>query len=918
MNARLDARSRQLEPDLSEYSESFFDDYDEEQDVDIDTESDDDFDETTLWEIASLLNSRDVPSKNSLLPPSREGYSREMIEDYDEDTDFESETEEIENDEQMAPRNVAQAPTTKFPIQPLAPAPKETPLLWTKIPASNTLTTTVGLPQPEEKVWKVLVPAADDSTKSKPRASESLPVLNTSSLWTVSLPDVPGPASVSMWSAARVLEKSYIAVPAQEERLWQAPRKTEDLRSSGLFIARDSQTIVRTTTMIPAAINMISSPRSSTEALPTITSRSLWSRNPTSVQRKEWTSTPAITGGSDSAAAMWVPAKKEATITIVGLFSASLRRSDYRATSLMPAAINMTCKPRTSREPLSRLTSSKLWRRCERTVADHHWISESSIRPESPSIYSSASSGQSSPASDASSVKSTSTKASSLWGSIGSAAAAIPSWWESNATKKSPSRSPVDDPKHSSKIPLRQAAVKHLEPVIENAKESKIPVSVKHQIALRESRVLVSRDLAETKAPALESTPGKKFRRSVAPQQALTPVHKPIRHQHRPILAFRANWEEALADAIAAGTPRKTLTRPTVSRTDWAAALSTAVLDSQPRIQRPNTSAEMWQAALAEAIARSIVPPTLRTAKYDSAIRHPVFFTEKLMTSSTQIHPAAIGHVLASARQMWTTPSVAKAPKVTALWSKETATKRETPLRVAGPNEITRKAPVMKTHDLPALESSEFWKPTRQNVTERHWLVASTKVKSAQTWAPSLIQLPAKDVVNSSLWVAQKPTTTGSPDIFAHVRGESTKKVPTLRKVALPLLQTTELFGPISDIEPSTTHWLHTTSRMTESPAVIISSKPLIQGLTWTPSQAKKGLENDDGMKMWKSQSEDTVQLPALFSNPHTAPWEQKKRQPAPLKTIESTKMWGPSMAIPLSPKNWLVSRKFSKVEFRY
>ena len=83
LNAKLDARSHQLEPE-SEYSSSFFDDYDEEmdedEDEDEDLDSDDDFDETTLWEIASLLKSEDVPSKRSLLPPSRE-----ISEEYDED-----------------------------------------------------------------------------------------------------------------------------------------------------------------------------------------------------------------------------------------------------------------------------------------------------------------------------------------------------------------------------------------------------------------------------------------------------------------------------------------------------------------------------------------------------------------------------------------------------------------------------------------------------------------------------------------------------------------------------------------------------------------------------------------------------------------------------------------------------------------
>ncbi|KAL0469371.1 hypothetical protein QR685DRAFT_285029 [Neurospora intermedia] len=55
-----------------DYSTSFFDEYDEEdpesdyERQESDDEEDDDFDETTLWEIASLLNSDAIPSRNSL------------------------------------------------------------------------------------------------------------------------------------------------------------------------------------------------------------------------------------------------------------------------------------------------------------------------------------------------------------------------------------------------------------------------------------------------------------------------------------------------------------------------------------------------------------------------------------------------------------------------------------------------------------------------------------------------------------------------------------------------------------------------------------------------------------------------------------------------------------------------------------
>ena len=95
--AALEARSRQLES--QEYSSSFFDDYDEELPGDADVEfdmdgSDEDFDETTLWEIASLLKTDKIPSKNSLFPTSGvENKSREatsVLGDYMDDADADS------------------------------------------------------------------------------------------------------------------------------------------------------------------------------------------------------------------------------------------------------------------------------------------------------------------------------------------------------------------------------------------------------------------------------------------------------------------------------------------------------------------------------------------------------------------------------------------------------------------------------------------------------------------------------------------------------------------------------------------------------------------------------------------------------------------------------------------------------------
>ncbi|TVY14874.1 hypothetical protein LARI1_G007131, partial [Lachnellula arida] len=526
INTKLDARSHQLEPD-SEYSTSFFDEYDEEHDDDPDPESDDDFDETTLWEIASLLKSRDVPSRDSLLPSSQT-ESRDIIEDYDDDSenefDSDSEDQEVGFDESQTRGNIVSA--TKFPIQPLVPAPREVSQLWSSGLISDVPAKTIGLPQPEEAVWRSLISAEDD-LRSKTRVSETLPELVTSNLWTAPPSETSILTANSMWSMRSTLESQ---ASARKEFMWQASLEKTELSTLGLFNASNDQVMMRTTKAEPAAINMLRKPRSSAGHLPIISSRTLWSRSLSPKQQTEWTSKPATARRSSvKPTLMWAPGTIKATESDMGLFDVSIARSDYRSTTLMPAAINITRKPRIIHAPLSKLATTKLWRAEDGSCPEHHWISESSIRPVSPSVYSSASSGESSP-SDTSSVKSTSTKASSIWSSIGSAA----TWWESKSRKKSP-HTPVDDPKHPSKSSLRPTPNKATEVVMERARESNIPVPVKHLVRLRESRLLVSEDLAETKAPVLESTPLKRVRTMTS--QPSTPIHQSLPHQHRPILA---------------------------------------------------------------------------------------------------------------------------------------------------------------------------------------------------------------------------------------------------------------------------------------------------------------------------------------------------------------------------------------------
>jgi hypothetical protein len=736
----------------------------------VDPESDDDFDETTLWEIANLLNTKDVPSRDSLLPSGR----AEIIEDYDE-TDSESEEMNHSNKE---------APAMSLPIQPLSVA-RETSPLWANDATSafSAVAARSPEPEPEPSACKPLVPSSNDAVRSNPHTLNNLPM--------------------QMWSP-----------PAE---------RTED-RKPGLFTTPAEASVIRTTQAVPAAVKMAKTPRQATNFVLKISSQNLWTAAQNVDNTTEWISkstTPKIRPASVPSPFLWNPPVKVAAVTVLGLFNLSTQGCTFRTSLLAPAALNMICKPRRSQAPLSELKSTSLWNGCSKLPIEQDWISVSSVRPESPSGYSTTSSGSSSPASDSSSVKSTSTKASSLWGSVASA----PTWWKE---KKSAPISAEGEPKHLSKAPALQQPFKQLAP-------------------LRGSKVLASRDLWESKAPVLD-IPAKKFQKGVAGYRAAT-MAKPTRHQHRANFAFRADWEEALSQAIVAGTPMQRLTRPLASTSDRASALAEAVVLGHvlkpkrfnPSVMHPVFFTDSLVSSSADVHPAAIGYVTKRPA-YDASILHPVFFTECLISSANEVHPAALGHLAnqKSYAGMWKRSSSSPIPKATHLWSNNTGQARDTSIHsVEFSGHVVRKVLPMKLLHLPALSSSTFWQRSTQAAEQQHHWLTATHVK----------QISAPDPVQGSK----------SNAMFAKDHAET-----------------------------SATHWLHETS------AVGTAVK-----------QSARTKKNDPASA-------------SLFCNPHAVPWSRKKREDSSLIQIESTQMWRPYYGLPESPKNWLVNKRPSRVEFRY
>lgn len=269
-------------PDYS--GTSFFDDYDDEDpESDYEREEsddeDDDFDETTLWEIASLLNSDAVPSRNSLFLSAAPAYSvdeyhggvggsgsthREQsasasatdIDEEDEDDDASSEHEiliGLAEDPHEGEGHVAeQYDHQGFLVQD----------------NSDSDSTRSTLDQGAQAVVATRAALADESAPA-PVSAPAPPRVETSENQAV---ETRAQISTGLWSRAE----------SPENKTLSSPRAAET--SKGLFVLgrRESSTSSdkRTTEQEPAAVNMHRTPRvtaaDSWRPLDKLMSNSLW------------------------------------------------------------------------------------------------------------------------------------------------------------------------------------------------------------------------------------------------------------------------------------------------------------------------------------------------------------------------------------------------------------------------------------------------------------------------------------------------------------------------------------------------------------------------------------------------------------------------------------------------------------------
>ncbi|KAI1472252.1 uncharacterized protein F4812DRAFT_5222 [Daldinia caldariorum] len=351
-NVFLNLRSSQ--PEDNEFTTSFFDDYEaeEEGDDNLDNFNDfsdsdgDDFDESTLWEIASLLRT-EVPSRDSLLlvsqytspPANSPTFSHDVI---DMLVDNYNDNGMVLEDPILLDRSYNSAPESI----------STQGLLWSARSEPPQNHRALGLPQPDLAIWESY--RTETREKAKPnRRVEDVMSIRSMNLWEPRTEDGNHSTS-SLWSASKshaLLDISSQTIktdaPTQPVSLWVQPVASVASEARGLFDISQPREDYRRSSKEPAALFMKKKPRTVEMSLGKLASKSLWGTNDTAAPLLLLWQKPAMTPMSEHN----------------GLFDSNAARSDYRRTAKEPAAISMKITPRLIREPLVSLQTRDLWSR---------------------------------------------------------------------------------------------------------------------------------------------------------------------------------------------------------------------------------------------------------------------------------------------------------------------------------------------------------------------------------------------------------------------------------------------------------------------------------------------------------------------------------------------------------------------------
>ena len=760
-----------------EYPSSFFDDYDEQDDFE-DQDSDDDFDESTLWEISNLLYSRDVSSMESFLPIATETRNTFV---YDDGTRFEMEPEGQDTMIGMVAEfdGVIHDPLLQLPIRPLALTSNNRSKLWISSPTFSTYAN-CGLPQPDSRTWEAYVAKSSIGVRSKPRPSESLPVLTTSSLWTHPHQENTIRTVSSMWSPTQApKEPPYIAtyISATPSTLLWTPKANGFGKHTSSQTSANSQTLKNNDSK---TLTTTATQRHSHESS-AVRPPMLWAPIIASEDRRATIPSSMLVGATGNA--------------IGNSFSASSTNSR---------------KARANNAPLDQLMSAQLWSECKVLEAEHHWISESSVRPESPSIRSESSSGGSSPTSDTLSVKSSSTKASSIWGSLKSVQVSL-SWNTKPVRALLPTT--IVDSKESSTPPVS--------PPVPRPLPSK-----------RDSKVLAFRDLFESKASVPEDVPTQK--QPVSNRTSLVHLAAGVYDNNSALIEATSQGESRIQDghltpqtleadlgqdiALCRVSPNISYDAAIRHPVFFTTNLSSSIVDVHPAaigyVQQQSVARdESCGAANHPSIAPSVGESKARMwtdmpVRTESSANFEFLWSKDLhLQKSNKFQNPREKTTPRS--QMWNPPQKAEYLKNTFL---KTVTQHSCqdifPHFEMAP---ARKLPTSRQLPLPTVNSSQLFEPRALSIdTSVHWLHSTSNM--SRTPSPALMwEAPLNAIMpepeTAGMWSPHTDITTPSPTLFSNPH-----TAPWMKKkrhsMSTKNITSSELWRLSTEIPGNPKHWL--------------------------------------------------------------------------------------------------------------
>ena len=949
-----------MDSDMSEYESSFFDDYDEDfVDDDDEEESDDDyhdsedeFDESTLWEIANMLNSGEVPSRDSLFPPRQS-----VIEDYDnDDYDFNANYTESEEEDSESP---VTHPDVKFPIQPLARKTHSRDLLWAN-QAEASQPVTSGLPQPESPVWQKYAPADDHIVRTRSRPESQVEVLETRDMWSSPEPSSPARHTFCLWKnrPSSIVQSPEIVFDLKY--LWS---KEISVGESSRFWLADSSIIACPTTAKPIdAPRLVRTRRFADAGLSELASNDLWINPMPSIEtersaRRLWNQinivrprAPTVgksveTASRDNRASLWTPNTEEVPLASTGLFQTSKDRPDFRLTSAIPAAISLVRAPRANNVALPILKSRELWQLSSRqAVSIRSWIMESSTLPNTVNV------GQVS-------------SGASMW------SAPEKQLWIDTACLFDP-RIPRCDFRTSSKEPAALAVIKAI-----RKPDANLPVLESHSLWRKSNVIEIEHDwmtessvraispsyssdsdqssiLSETASIASASTKASsiwsiqnaiaattvkkpiwwesKFKRndSSAPrtspkaddqERSKIPVlksQKPVKGPSRDskILSSRSMWESASSESRFIPSFMRKSSIKSASQADVPLEKTTPKTNLNPKtrdLSHRGATPSQWASALEEALANSNTSVINKDAHFNTAVRHPVFFASSMNTTASFVHPAATGYTQGSAKQsmdLWVAESADVVKSIvdsTSLWTAPPAARHGRANLFDTKCDMTKRT-VTARASLSVLSSSKLWKAEKAiYVPEKNWILLSSKSSTTVWTKPAVV---SENAEGQLMWSAQVKGHSRQRSLFTDAMDKEVKRTSPKPIMDIPKLESTEIWQPHGVINASR-EWIRESvaQSVVTQDMPIASPKPTKPNQTWVASKSLDALEAllDDDV-MWKAPEATHRRSPSLFSNMKPEPIKRTPSQKAhALKKLESDTFWQPG-DLYTEKKDWI------------